>query len=158
MRCSDAMAAKGTAKEKISSLLVRAGIRLSAVAAITADCSHRGTRKEVTLGTQGQVLQASVGLRSAAQRSRTGARGPLDSPLQERLRAPQRTPTRTGAGEGSFSLGDSLEMGVPGREGSKGERPWRGQSSARRLPNDARLFSMPHAREPGTGSGGRLAP
>jgi len=131
MRFSE-LAARSTAKEKISSLLLRAGIRSSAVAAISADCSQQGTRKEVTLETHAQVLQASVELRSAAQRSRTGARGPLDSPLQERLRAPERTPTRTGAGEGSFSLGDSIEMGVPGREGSKGERPWRGQSSARR--------------------------
>ena len=57
MRCSDSMAAKGTAKEKISSLLLRAGIRSSAVAAIIADCSQQGARIEVTLETHAQVLQ-----------------------------------------------------------------------------------------------------
>ena len=53
-------AAKGTAKEKISSPLVRAGIRSSGVAAISADCSQQGTRIEVTLETHAQVLQASI--------------------------------------------------------------------------------------------------
>jgi hypothetical protein len=52
--------AKGTAKEKISSLLVRAEIRSSGVAAISADCSQQGTRIEVTLETHAQVLQASI--------------------------------------------------------------------------------------------------
>lgn len=32
---------------------------------------------------------------------------------------------------GTPDLGGSANSGVPGREGSKGERPWRGQSSAR---------------------------
>ena len=89
--------------------------------AITADCSQQGARKEVTLETHAQVLQACVELRSAAQRSRTGARGPARQPPYKS--APPK-PDR-GAGEGSFSLGDSIEKVVPGREGSKGERPWR---------------------------------
>lgn len=66
-------ATKGTAKEKISSLLVRAEIRSSAVAAITVDCSQQCERKEVTLETHAQVLQASVGwfeIRRAAQPDR----------------------------------------------------------------------------------------
>jgi len=44
-------------------------------------------------------------LQSAAQRSRTGARGPLDSPLQERLRAPQRTPHEQARERGLSPLG-----------------------------------------------------
>jgi hypothetical protein len=110
-------ATKSTAKEKISSLLVRAGIRPSAVTAITADCSQQGARKEVTLETHAQVLQACVELRSAAQRSRTGARGPLDSPLQERP-----AETRSGRGRrvflpwGFHREGGARTRGFQGRE------------------------------------------
>ena len=71
----------------------------------------------------------------------------LQRPVSRRAAQPNRGPwfarwpptgapcpnKKQGAEEGSFSLGDSLEKGVPGREGSKGERPWRGQSSVRRL-------------------------
>lgn len=71
MRFSE-RATQGTAKENISSLLLRAGIRSSAVGAITADCSQQGARIEVTLETHAQVLQASIwfAIRRAAQPDR----------------------------------------------------------------------------------------
>src|ERR1700733_7735254 len=97
-------ATKGTAKEKISSLLLRTGIRSSAVAAITADCNQHGARIEVTLETCAQVLQASIELRSAG--AAQPDRGPWSArqpPYRSSLRAPERAPTRTGAGRGQSS-------------------------------------------------------
>ena len=75
---------------------------------------------------------------------RTGARGSLMVPLQERRPRTARAPNlRRGRGVSPVP-GDSIDKGVPGRGGSRGERPWRGKAGRTKKIG------------PGTGRGGRL--
>ena len=88
-----------------------------------ARCQDRSTEKE-------------------AQRSRTGARGSLMFPLQERR--PRTVCAQSTARERGLSAhGDSIDKGVPGRGGSMGEETAAGEGRA--------LFAF----DPGGGRGGR---
>jgi len=64
-----------------------------------------------------------------AQRSRTGARGSLMFPLQERR--PRTVCAQSAARERGLSAhGDSIDKGVPGRGGSRGEETVAGEGRA----------------------------